>query len=232
MAYISSSAFGLRSVSGMYTLHINKRYLAHHGVEGQKWGVRRWQNKDGSLTAEGRIHYGIEGKTSSDYKGISKKKRRQEHYDRIAQLEADKNEQLDALYQKYYNKFKNENKEDFDNYTKEFQEWGYSKEEAEKAADEALSDEWFSGFDDSSFEYLNEAEKVQNDAKATKNEINKYCKDVMGVKPFDTKGRRDADISSNARALAVIGSVGAIVVGYGLMKYGAADAIADRIKNR
>ena len=126
MAYISSSAFGLRSVSDMYTLRINKRYLAHHGVEGQKWGVRRWQNKDGSLTPEGRIHYGIEGKTASDYKGVSKNKRRQEHYDRIAQLEADKNEQLDALYQKYYNKFKNENKEDFDEYAKEFQERGYS----------------------------------------------------------------------------------------------------------
>ena len=28
--------------------------LCHHGVKGQKWGVRRYQNKDGSLTAEGR----------------------------------------------------------------------------------------------------------------------------------------------------------------------------------
>lgn len=33
--------------------------LYHHGIKGQKWGVRRWQNADGSLTAAGRSHYGI-----------------------------------------------------------------------------------------------------------------------------------------------------------------------------
>lgn len=31
-------------------------YIAHHGVKGQKWGVRRYQNPDGSYTAEGRKH--------------------------------------------------------------------------------------------------------------------------------------------------------------------------------
>jgi len=33
-------------------------YLAHHGIKGQKWGVRRYQNADGSLTPEGRERYG------------------------------------------------------------------------------------------------------------------------------------------------------------------------------
>lgn len=28
--------------------------LYHHGILGQKWGVRRYQNKDGSLTAAGK----------------------------------------------------------------------------------------------------------------------------------------------------------------------------------
>lgn len=33
-------------------------YLAHHGIIGQKWGVRRYQNSDGSLTEAGKIrHY-------------------------------------------------------------------------------------------------------------------------------------------------------------------------------
>ena len=29
--------------------------LYHHGVKGQKWGVRRYQNKDGSLTPTGKL---------------------------------------------------------------------------------------------------------------------------------------------------------------------------------
>lgn len=32
-------------------------YLAHFGILGQKWGVRRFQNKDGSLTPEGKKRY-------------------------------------------------------------------------------------------------------------------------------------------------------------------------------
>lgn len=37
-------------------------YLAHHGIKGQKWGVRRYQNGDGSLTPEGRQRYGVSSK--------------------------------------------------------------------------------------------------------------------------------------------------------------------------
>lgn len=38
-------------------------YLAHYGILGMKWGVRRYQNADGSLTAEGRNRYGYIDKT-------------------------------------------------------------------------------------------------------------------------------------------------------------------------
>ena len=37
--------------------------LYHYGVKGQKWGIRRYQNPDGSLTDEGLIRYGVDPKT-------------------------------------------------------------------------------------------------------------------------------------------------------------------------
>ena len=33
---------------------ISEDELYHHGIKGQKWGVRRYQNEDGSLTAAGK----------------------------------------------------------------------------------------------------------------------------------------------------------------------------------
>lgn len=31
--------------------------LYHHGIKGQKWGIRRFQNSDGSLTSAGKKRY-------------------------------------------------------------------------------------------------------------------------------------------------------------------------------
>ena len=47
--------------------------LCHHGTKGMKWGVRRFQNKDGSLTPEGQKRRSL-GQKFHDYKVNKKRK--------------------------------------------------------------------------------------------------------------------------------------------------------------
>lgn len=44
----------------MYARQQEKNALMHHGIKGQKWGIRRYQNPDGTLTPEGRKRYNID----------------------------------------------------------------------------------------------------------------------------------------------------------------------------
>lgn len=46
--------------------------LAHHGIKGMKWGVRRYQNYDGSYTKKGLERY---RKAESDYNSAKDKQR-------------------------------------------------------------------------------------------------------------------------------------------------------------
>ena len=42
--------------------------LRHHGIKGQKWGVRRYQKADGTLTLLGKLRYG----DANDYEEMGK----------------------------------------------------------------------------------------------------------------------------------------------------------------
>jgi hypothetical protein len=68
--------------------------LAHWGVRGMKWGVRRYQNKDGSLTPRGKKRYEAELKKVREQEKVLKN--RQATRAKIESLEARKKAAADT----------------------------------------------------------------------------------------------------------------------------------------
>lgn len=55
-----------------------ENYLAHHGIKGQKWGIRRYQNADGTLTDEGRKRAGLKPESKREKRRAEAEKKRAE----------------------------------------------------------------------------------------------------------------------------------------------------------
>lgn len=72
--------------------------LAHYGTRGMKWGIRRYQNKDGTLTAKGKKRYAKELERLKKEEAILKnKKRTQAQLDKLEAKRKSIEEQKRAL---------------------------------------------------------------------------------------------------------------------------------------
>lgn len=86
--------------------------LYHYGIKGQKWGVRRFQNPDGSYTQEGKMRYSANpGKAYRDKYGElteAGKKRNDERAKRFEDLARDTEGKIN--YDKYIQLYDEEEK--------------------------------------------------------------------------------------------------------------------------
>lgn len=67
---------------------ISENCLEHHGILGMRWGVRRFQNKDGSLTTAGEKRYNMPQdatviKKGSEFRRVSSSKENNKSNDRV-----------------------------------------------------------------------------------------------------------------------------------------------------
>ena len=77
---------------------VRESELAHHGIKGQKWGVRRFRNKDGSLTPAGKRRYKSGDRMDDNNPNDSKTTRR---------VKKDYNSMTDAEFRMKYSVSKN-----------------------------------------------------------------------------------------------------------------------------
>ena len=75
--------------------------IYHHGVKGQKWGVRRYQNKDGTLTDAGKKR--ASNKDIREYKKQVSKEIEGGHANERAAIRAER-EKADQEYKEYVKK--------------------------------------------------------------------------------------------------------------------------------
>ena len=129
--------------------------LYHHGIKGQKWGVRRYRNKDGSLTPAGQRRYYEEDKSYSNIVRLNKKGLRLNEKNKKSSEKYIKKIKKDLRQDKEFNSeletYKKYNLKNNKHYLNEKEKW-YKQEGKYKGKDyyqfkDISADKWFQSKD-------------------------------------------------------------------------------------
>ena len=102
-------------------------YIQHHGINGQKWGVRRYQNADGTLTPAGRRRLGL-NKTDKLQKKATASRESAKEWDEMAdhlsgkRVTARRTKKIEK-----YRRYAEEDRQDADKYTQKVEKRVSSK---------------------------------------------------------------------------------------------------------
>lgn len=121
--------------------------LYHHGVKGMKWGVRRYQNPDGSLTAKGKKRY-YDKSGNLTKKGIKFNKEQEDKFQRtVKSVKANAEIMNKNKISEAKRDLKKLHKENSEQYMKERDKWirqeGEYKDQDYYAFKDIAADKWF-----------------------------------------------------------------------------------------
>lgn len=105
---------------------MNDTYLVHHGILGQKWGVRRFENPDGTLTEAGKKRYyqkdkyGFDRLTKEGYKYNEESRQKANQYANSVKYNLQK---VNPEYDNKLSEYKNLHKQDHEHFISEREKW-------------------------------------------------------------------------------------------------------------
>ena len=157
--------------------------LYHHGIKGQKWGVRRFQNADGSLKPAGEKRYG--SGTKKDYKN-AKAESRKKSIDDLGKLK-DKND-IEAVT-KLAAEYDNRNKKIKDTYASEKAAKAEAKKQqkAVKDFEKKVNKNWVKTYNKATKQFNVDIQKLNSNPKYSNDKLNDpkvhkaYMKEVSNL---------------------------------------------------